>query len=140
MKFLNYAIMLFALLLFVSCSTNNDKVEQTDLTGTWTLFKEVKNEKTIDYSGVPSATKIEFKDNGYFLIFDKITDEKISSAGVGTIQDNLKGQYEIIDNLIRMNHYLGDSLIKKDLEVVSFDDETLVLKDPKTGKTSYFKK
>jgi hypothetical protein len=140
MKLLNYTLMLSAILLIVSCSTNNNKVEQTDLTGTWTLFKEVKNEKTIDYSGVPSAAKIEFKDNGYFLIFDKITDEKISNAGVGTIQDNLKGQFEIIDNVIRMNHYVGDSLIKKDLEVVSFDEETLVLKDPKTGKTSYFKK
>lgn len=140
MKLLNHSFFLATMLFLVACSTNKTNLEQSDLTGTWTLFKEVKNEKTIDYSGVPSATKIEFKDNGYFLIFDKITDEKISNAGVSTIQDNLKGQFEIMDNVFQMNHYLGDSLIKKELEVVSFDEKTLVLKDPKTGKTSYFKK
>ena len=140
MIFLKHSFFLVAILFVVAYSTNKIHLKIPDLSGKLILFKDVRNEKTIDHSGVPSASKIAFKDNAYLPMLDKITQERTSNFGVGTIQDNLKGQFEIPDNVIQMNHYTGNSLIKKELEVVSFNEETLVLKYEKTYKTSYIKK
>lgn len=140
MNRINATLSLLLLLVITACNSGEHSAESKDLVGTWTLFKEEKSGKTIDYSGVPSATKIEFKENGYFLLFDKITDEKMSNSGVGTIQDNLKGQYELSEKTIKMNHYVGDSLITKEWSIQSVDGTTLIVKDNKSGKTSHFKK
>lgn len=132
---------LILLLFTVSCQGTQDvkNLKDSDITGVWTLFKEEKQGKTIDYSGVPSATRIEFIENGYFILFDQITDEKINSSGIGSIQDKFKGQYELKDGHIRLNHYVGDSLIKQDLELLSMEGDVMVIKDPK-GKVSHFKR
>lgn len=140
MNRINATLSLLLLIVITACNSGGHSAESKDLVGTWTLFKEEKSGKTIDYSGVPSATKIEFKENGYFLLFDKITDEKMSNSGVGTIQDNLKGQYELSEKTIKMNHYVGDSLITKEWSIQSIDGTTLIVIDNKSGKTSHFKK
>lgn len=129
------------LFLLIGCTSTKDvkKLNGSDLTGLWTLFKEEKQGKTQDYSGVPSATRIEFIENGYFLLFDQITDEKINNSGIGSIQDKSKGQFEVKDGTIQLNHYEGDSLIKRQLTIVSFENDVLILKDEK-GKTSHFKR
>jgi hypothetical protein len=129
------------LFLLIGCttSTNVKDLQSSDLTGLWTLFKEEKQGKTNDYSGVPSATRIEFIENGYFLMFDQITDKKINSTSFGSIQDKLKGQFEVVDGTIQLNHYIGDSLVKRQLSIVSMEKDVLVLQDDK-GKTSHFKR
>ena len=121
-------------------SENTAEAKKEDITGTWTLFKETKKGETIDYSGVPSASRIEFKENGYFVYFDQITDEKINNSGIGSIQDNLKGQYELKDGFILLNHYNQDTLLTKTFVLKSLKDGELVLKDEESDKLSYYKK
>lgn len=130
----------FTILLLFSCGTDQQKKIDIDaLKGTWTLFKEMKNGETKDYSGVPTASKIEFKENGYYVFFDQITDEKISKSGVGNIQDNLKGQFELNEHELILNHYIGDSLAVKKFTIESLSSDELVLVDKQVSKTSYFR-
>ena len=132
-------ILLFLVLFSCTNSNNKESVEPSDITGLWTLFKEEKQGRTIDYSGVPSATRIELKENGYFLLFDQITNEKINTSDVGSIQDKLRGQYQVNDGVIQLNHYIGDSLVQRKLTILSLDKDVLILKDEK-AKTSHYKR
>ena len=129
------------LFLIIGCTSGTDvkKLQSSDLTGLWTLYKVEKEGKTQDYSGVPSATRIEFIENGYFLLFDQITDDKINSAGKGSIQDKLKGQYEVSKGALQLNHYVGDSLIRREMKIISLEKDVLILEDEK-GKTSHYKR
>lgn len=139
----HFLFSLLAVSLFLSsCGSTETKnpIESKDLQGVWTLYKETKGDKTIDYTGEPTASRYEFKANGYFVYYDQITNKKISDSGVGSIQDHLKGQYELKNNELHLNHYVGDSLITKVLSVESPSEKELVLVDDKSGKTSYFRK
>lgn len=133
-------IALIVILSSCGSSDSGKKIQVKDLDGIWTLYKETKGDKTIDYSGEPTASRYEFKENGYFVYYDQITNKRISESGVGSIQDHLKGQFELKENEILLNHYKGDSLITKVFEIESSSSDELVLVDNKTGKTSYFKK
>lgn len=134
------SVLLIALLSACGNPSSSTKPDSKDLKGTWTLFKETKQGKTIDYSGVPSASRIEFKENGYFVYFDQITDEKINKSNIGSIQDYLKGQYELKDGEILLNHYNQDTLVTKRLRLESLKENEMILKDERAGKLSYFKK
>jgi hypothetical protein len=142
MKSLIIAPFLLLLLLISSCTSSNDKVDlkSKDLNGIWTLFKETKGDKTIDYNGEPTASRYEFKENGYFVFYDQITNKKISESGVGSMQDHLKGQFEVKENKILLNHYEQDSLITKIIVVDKISSTELVLVDEKSGKSSYYRK
>jgi len=132
---------LFISILITSCGTSeNPKSTEENLFGTWTLFKETKQGKTIDYTGVPAASRIEFDSTGYFVYYHQITDEKISNAGVGVIQDHYKGQFKLEEMDLKMNHYIQDTLIVKQYKIEKISDTELVLLDQKAGKVSYYKK
>lgn len=142
MKSLFFLPIIVVLFLISSCTSSEKQLDlkKEDVQGIWTLYKETKGDKTIDYSGEPTASRYEFKENGYFVFYDQITNKKISDSGVGSIQDLLKGQYEVKEGEIYLNHYVGDSLITKVFAVEVTGQEELVLIDNKRGKTSYFKK
>jgi hypothetical protein len=127
--------------VITGCSSSNSEknVKSKDLHGIWTLFKETKGSKTIDYSSEKSVSRYEFKENGYFAHFDQITNNKMSRSGIGSIHDNLKGQYELKENKLILNHYIGDSLLTKLFTIESVDSDELILIDKKLGKVSYFK-
>lgn len=141
MKSYIFPFLLLTSILIGSCGTSEStKSTEENLFGTWTLFKETKQGKSIDYAGVPSASRIEFDSTGYFVYYDQITDEKISNAGVGVIQDHYKGQFKLEEMDLKMNHYIQDTLIVKKFKIEKISDTELVLIDEKAGKTSYFKK
>lgn len=134
-----FTIFTLTFLVLISCGTPYDSSKKdTGLVGKWTLVKEVKGEKVIDYDGIPTASKYEFKDNGYYVYFDQITNEKIAKSGVGTIQDNEKGQYVIDGKHLILNHYIGDSLVSKSLSIETQNATKLIVVDKKSGKTSHY--
>lgn len=118
---------------------NNEKTE-ISLTGTWSLYKEVIKGKQIDHSGKPTALSLTFKENNFFILFDKITDPKIVGSGVGEIQERYKGQFEKKDDKLIMNHFVNDSLVTKSVTIKRLTENELVLKDNTTKNEQYFKK
>lgn len=144
------SIAVFTLLLaifFNSCSQSDNQTDSGENTtvahpifGTWTLIKENKNGKLVNYKGKPTALKLTLKDNGYFILFDKITDEKIKNSGVGAIQEYYKGQFEKKNKTLVMNRFEGDSLISEKYHIKELSGDELVLNDTKGNHTQYFKK
>jgi hypothetical protein len=137
-------ILLFSVQSCKSESTENKKVdsekEKVTLTGVWMLYKEQKNGKVADFSDKPSVVSIEFKENGYFLFFDKITDKKIKDSGVDEIQVRFKGQYEFNAKSLKMNHFENDSLIAEEFTIENLTENELQLRNKATNHIEYYKK
>lgn len=132
-------------LVFASCGseTTENTVENkktTGIIGTWTLYKEIRNGKSVDYSGKPTSTELTFKENGYFIFFDKITDDEMANSGVQTIQDRYKGQFTLKDKELILNHFVSDSLISKNYLVKDLNDTELILVEKSGQHTQYFKR
>lgn len=147
MKTKIFTLLLLGFSTLVSCNSNNPKEDPKNVIekpvsihGTWTLFKESKNGKMQDYSGKPTAESLTLKENGYFIYFDLITDKKMSDSGVDQIQERYKGQFELKDKALTLNHFVNDSLISEIYTIQNLSASELVLKEDKTGNSLYFKK
>lgn len=139
-------LLILGLVTFQSCENktsekNVEKTEKTEatITGTWTLYKEVINGKQVDHSGKPTAVSLTLKENGFYILFDKITDPKISGS-VDEIQERYKGQFEQKDKVLTMNHFVNDSLVSKSVTIERLTENELILKDNTTKNQQYFKK
>ncbi len=138
----------FSLLLISAACTSNDpqpeakteKPVEVTINGEWTLFKEQKNGKVVDSKGKPMAVSIEFEANGYFVFFDKITDQKMIDSGVSEIQERYKGQFTLNGKNLKMNHFVNDSLITEEFEVQTLTADELVLKNKASNHVEFYKK
>lgn len=135
------------LVISTSCSSTESKSEEKSdkpvevtINGEWTLFKEQKNGKILDSKGKPTAVSIEFEANGYYVFFDKITDKKMIDSGVSEIQERYKGQYSLKGTVLKMNHFVNDSLMTEEFEVQKLTADELVLKNKNTNHVEYYKK
>ena len=138
----------FSLLLISAACTSNDpqpeakteKPVEVTINGEWTMYKEQKNGKLVDSKGKPTAVSLEFGVNGYYVFFDKITDQKMIDSGVSEIQERYKGQYSLKGTDLKMNHFVNDSLITEEFEVQKLTTDELVLKNKNTNHIEYYKK
>lgn len=125
----------------VACNRTEEITDEENesIVGQWTLFKEEKKGKSFNYDGVPTATKIEFKENGYFILFDEITDEKIKNENIGSIQEDYKGQFELTGSQLKMNRFDGDSSSTEIFSVNKLSSDELILKGD-NGRVRYFRR
>ncbi len=135
------------LVLSTSCTSKEPKTEEktekpveVTINGEWTMYKEQKNGKLVDSKGKPTAVSLEFEANGYYVFFDKITDEKMIESGVSEIQERYKGQYSLKGKDLKMNHFVNDSLITEEFEVQKLTADELVLKSKSSNHIEYYKK
>jgi hypothetical protein len=145
-RFLSF-LTLSILVISTSCSSTETKSEEKSekpvevtINGEWTLFKEQKKGKILDSKGKPTAVSIEFEANGYYVFFDKITDQKMIDSGVSEIQERYKGQYSLKGTILKMNHFVNESLITEEFEVQKLTADELVLKNKNTNHVEYYKK
>jgi len=135
------------LLISAACTSNEPKTEEktekpveVTINGEWTMYKEQKNGKVVDSKGKPTAVSIEFEANGYFVFFDKITDQKMIDSGVSEIQERYKGQFTLNGKNLKMNHFVNDSLITEEFEVQTLTADELVLKNKASNHVEFYKK
>lgn len=147
MKIQFFALLLISISILSSCNNGNTlnekKVKEltvTSIFGTWTLYKENINGKIVDHSGRPTAVSLKFEKNGYYILFDKITDKKISDSGVDAIQERYKGQYEWKDKNLELTHFMDDSVIVDVYLIQSLTETELVLENSSTKTIQYYKK
>jgi uncharacterized lipoprotein YmbA len=112
-----------------------------DIKGTWTLTDELhKDGKNVVWEGRPTVPEMTFKENGYFLFVDRITDEEMKSEGIASIQDRYKGQYDLKGKTLTLNHYEADSLITRKFQIEKLNATELVINDKNHGHTMIFKR
>ena len=118
-----------------------DSKDPNDIKGTWTLIEEIhEGGKNVVWEGRPTVPEMTFNENGYFLFVDRITDEKMKSEGIPTIQDRYKGQYDFKINKLTLNHYQSDSLITRVFAVEKISATELVINDKNNGHQMIFKR
>lgn len=122
-------------------TTISQKEGPADIKGTWTLTDEIhKGGKNVVWEGRPTVPEMTFKENGYFLFVDRITDEEMKSEGIASIQDRYKGQYDLKGGTLTLNHYEADSLITRKFQVEKLNSDELVINDKEHGHTMIFKR
>jgi hypothetical protein len=120
-------------------SNPSDTAER--IIGTWTLNKEVfKDGRAVVWSGKPTVPQLDFKKNSFYLMLDRITEEKISRNGIPSIQERYKGQYSYKKGLLTLNHLENEEWIKDEFKIEQLDSKHLILRNTKTSKTSQYSK
>ena len=141
----------FLCLIFASCTGGDGKnksssnAADTDtlalLNGTWTLTKELHSKgKNVIWEGRPTVPQLTFDKNSYFILADLVTDKKMQQEGIPAIQDRYKGQYTWKDQVLKLDHYEGDSLIVESFEIKKINGEQLVINDDQRSRTWFFKR
>lgn len=141
-------ILIFSLLLTTSCdNTETEKIdsekqanekqadEKEELTPSeqlskrWVLVKRtsINEDKVIEFDENNSSVITFFEDNGYFRVYDSLTDHD-KSHGVKKIEQRQSGQWEILDNTLVLRYTQPDTVIIEEHIVEKLDDSELILK------------
>jgi len=132
------------LLLFASCSTDVQKVENTpeqkkmSITGRWVLIKsEDSGSRKANHQNQPSDVVLNIQKNGFFIIYDTFVDPKWRKKGLPLIQERTSGQWELEDSLLTMIHDDKDTSFSEKLKVVRCNGIELVTERSNKKTTVY---
>lgn len=145
-------------LLFFSCedsektvsATIEDKVEdkkdkelsiEEALSKRW-MYKErisTDGEKKFKYGDESSDVILRLDNNGYFIIYDSITDPRLIEKGVRKIEQRSSGQWEMLsDDLLVLRKISNDTVIVDTLKIDSIKENKLVTTTINKNKITYF--
>jgi hypothetical protein len=111
------------------------------LKGTWTITKELHSKgKNVVWQGRPTVPQLTFNQNAYFLIVDRVTDEKMQKDGIPAIQERYKGQFTWKNATLQLDHYVEDSLITEKFQINKITDKDLIIEDRSKGRTWFLKR
>lgn len=122
-----------------SCSPKSDgtqdsketKVDQKSLAKRWTLSDDRdKNKNVIEVI-------LSLEENGYFIIYDTITDKKFIAAGINKIQPISKGQWKVNDGKLMLSHIMDDSTRVEEFSIKSLNLDKLVIIGSNNKKHTY---
>ncbi len=122
----------FILLLFASCSTGNQEVENTkeqkkiSIIGRWVLIKSEDSSRKKNHQNQPSDVVLNIQKNGFFIVYDTFVDPKWRKKGLPLIQERTSGQWKIEDSLFTMIHEDKDTSYSEEFKIVRCDGTELV--------------
>ncbi len=135
---------LFMLLLLASCSTGTKEVEnvpaekEISVTGRWVLIKsEDSDSRKTDHQHQPSDVVLNFKKNGFFIIYDTLVDPKWRKKGLPLIEKRTSGQWKLEDSLLTMIHDDKDTSFSEEFKIVRCDGKELITERSNKKTTVY---
>jgi len=136
--FLSSIGLFLGLFVFLACdskktSTSNKAIVKKYLTKRWVLT----NENGVLENGLPSHVILSLEDNGYFLVYDTIIDNRFLAAGIKRIQPISKGQWKMEKNQLILNHLLPNLSHTEIFLIKSLDRNKLVTIDDKKIRHIY---
>ena len=157
MKFL-YTL-LFSTLILASCDTtekeadtnpkdkqdDNQEVELTDsekLSTRWVLVnrKTESGDKSKDFEKEPTSIVTYFENNGYFRVYDSITQAR-NEDGVQKIEQRNSGQWEFDeDGSLVLRFTKPDTVIVEKFTVQELNKDVLVIKSQKKDVISRYER
>lgn len=105
--------------------------DENSLSKRWMLHDD-QNKKNEAIEVILSMEK-----NGYFMIYDTVTDKKFIDAGINKIQPISKGQWKINDQKLVLNHIMDDSTRVEEFTIQSLDPDKLVIIGSNNKKHTY---
>ncbi len=154
-----YTLLLSSVIL-VSCDNTDKKDEtttpedkevqqiETELTDSeklstrWVLVnrRNESGDKSKDFEKEPTSIVTYFEDNGYFRVYDSITEAR-NEDGVQKIEQRNSGQWEINDDGILVLRFTKpDTVIVEEFEIQELDKDKLIIKSLKKDVISRYEK
>lgn len=158
---------LFAFVLLFSCTANQEseengvsssegnEQEETATTQTsktfsasedllvrhW-IFKDrvsADGKKSIEYGDESSQRLIHFEVDGFFKVYDSITDQRILDKGVSRIEQLSSGNWELKNagKILRLNYRNNDAIETEEFEVKTLSSTELITFSESKGTNSY---
>lgn len=131
------------LLLLASCSTDSKEVktiptEPISVTGRWVLIRsEDSDSRKTDHQHQPSDVVLNFKKNGFFIIYDTLVDPKWRKKGLPLIEKRTSGQWKLEDSLLTMIHDDKDTSFTEEFKIVRCDGKELITERSNKKTTVY---
>ncbi|MDF3026246.1 MAG: hypothetical protein K0S23_553 [Fluviicola sp.] len=123
----------FILLLFASCSAETKEVKnatkqgEISITGRWILIKsEDAGMRKTDHQNQPSDVVLNFKKNGFFIIYDTLVDPAWRKKGLPLIQRRTSGQWKLKGNVLTMVHDEKDTSYSETFKIIRCNGKELV--------------
>lgn len=102
-------------------SVKENTIKEESIAKRWTLSdKTVEKEQAMEII-------LSMENNGYFMVYDTITDKNFIEAGINKIQPVSKGQWKVKENKLVLNHIGNDSSHVEEFSIKSLNANTLVL-------------
>tara|TARA_B100000508_G_scaffold91658_2_gene71470 strand:- start:36976 stop:37458 length:483 start_codon:yes stop_codon:yes gene_type:complete len=154
-----YTLLLSSVIL-VSCDNTDKKDEtttpedkevqqiETELTDSeklstrWVLVnrRNESGDKSKDFEKEPTSIVTYFEDNGYFRVYDSITEAR-NEDGVQKIEQRNSGQWEINeDGILVLRFTKPDTVIVEEFEIQELDKDKLIIKSLKKDVISRYEK
>jgi hypothetical protein len=150
-----YYLFLFSFLFFVSCESSETETSEQDnqgnierseptiedlLSNRWVYKERVNDEgtKRIEFGDDYSERIIRIENNGHFMIYDSITDDKMINKGVPRIAKKSSGQWELLDNKLTLLHIENDTIRKEELFIDNLENGELITSSANRGKVTYY--
>ena len=133
MKFSIYLCVLACILFTSSCtnSTANSTEENgtTEVAGRWKLSKEEQKDTKSDgvaYSKQPTIVILNLQPNGYFQLYDSVTNKDWVKKGIPLIQERSRGQWSYSEKLLVLNHSNKDTSYIEKLTITEIDENQMI--------------
>ena len=131
---IGFASVLFAMSSCTSSTeANEDKSELENVTiaKKWVLTDKVHDkDKT-------SKVIFSLEPNGYFMVYDSITDPKMIAAGIGRILPISRGQWKTEGDKLIITHMSVDTIRPETLTIKKIESKELILLDNKNKAHKY---
>lgn len=136
---------LFSLLLLASCTTdvkdvkNAPAAKEISVIGRWVLIKsEDSDSRKTDHQNQPSDVVLNFKKNGFFIIYDTLVDPKWRKKGLPLIEKRTSGQWKLEDSLLTMIHDDDkDNSFSEEFKILRCDGKELITERSNKKTTVY---
>lgn len=95
--------------------------------------------KKFTYGNESSDVVLRLDNNGYFIIYDSITDPNLIEKGVRKIEQRSSGQWELLsDDLLVLRKISNDTVIVDSLNIDSIEEGKLITTTINKNKITYF--
>lgn len=162
-------VALFFLVAFILFSCKNDQKESNDSTksssGEVSVEDKIKSNSDIDediqsmlvrrwkfnertspddkesmkFGDESSDVVLRLEPNGFFMIYDSITDERIIEKGLKRIEQRSSGQWDLIDEkVLILRKITSDTIIIDSLRIEKLDKLNLVTETKNNNRITYF--
>ncbi len=135
MKFSIYTCLFGWFILLNSCTNSvpeqNAETQTNEIVGRWKLSKEEQKDTKSDgvaYSKQPTIVVLNLQPNGYFQLYDTITNKEWVKKGLPLIQERSRGQWSYEGKKLVLNHSTKDTSYTEQLTIEKLDKNQMITK------------
>jgi hypothetical protein len=120
---------------------NYERTRESLLVRRW-KFNERKSadgSSSVKYGDQSSDVVMRLESNGFYMVYDSITDQRIIDKGVRTLEQRHSGQWNLIDeNTLVLQRIGNDTIVFDTLNIDRLDDNELITTTRNKNKITYY--